>query len=305
MTTAANLVEETREHLYSSSRDQLNTLAVGPGANDTTLTFTYALDQIQPGAEISIDVETIYVWATNESARTATVQRGYKGSTASNHDTGSLVYVNPLFSGYKIFGALNQEIRDLGAPPNGLFRVSNWQDTTQPVRKTYPVPQAVTTAPIHYILQVNYHEPGPEYLWIRMVRWEFEVLRQMPNDPTNNDGFAFNMAVKILRPMYPGRALNFVYATGFTEFSFLDDDAIVVTGLPASALDIPPLGAAARLMGVREAKRTFTESEVDTRRASEVPVGSASRAAQTLLELLNQRIRTELSRLLLQYPERR
>jgi hypothetical protein len=303
MSTLANLIEETREHLLAGDRDQINTLASSIGTSDTSLTFTYVLDQIQPGAEISIDLETMYIWATSEGGRTATVLRGYKGTLSTAHNSGDIVYVNPKFSGYKIAQQINAEIRDLGAPPNGLWRVKNYVQTTFPVRKTYSVPALNTD--MYYILDVRYHEPGAEFLWIRMKRWDYQVLRGMPIDATDNDGFANGMAVRIDKPMYPGRPLDIVYATGFTELANLTDDPVAVGGLPSTALDIPPLGAAARLMGVREGKRAFVESEVDTRRAGEVPVGAATKAAETLISLLNERIRTELSRLQQQWPDRR
>lgn len=303
MSTFATLISDTERHLLAGDRDAINVLAADISPTDTTITFTYDNGMIQPGAYIALDLEVIYVTVTNDSAKQATVIRGMVGSVAAAHTAGSVVYVNPKFSKYDIANALNMEIRDLSAPPNGLFQPKNYTATTFPVRRTYAIPALNTD--LLGILEVRYHEPGAEFAWIRMSRYDFTVLRKMPTDVTNGDGFANNMAVRIDRNMYPGRTLNIVYAAPFSELVNLADDVVTTTGLPVSAIDIPPLGAAARLMGVREAKRTFVESEPDSRRAGEVPVGSASKAAATLLSLLNERIKTELMRLLSQFPEMR
>ena len=88
-----------------------------------------------------------------------------------------------------------------------------------------------------------------------------------------------------------------------TLSSTLTDDAAATTGLLTNQLDIPALGAAARLMGVREAKRTFIERSVDSRRAAEVPAGSSARAAAVLMQLLNGRIKSEADRLRQLFPD--
>jgi len=56
-------------------------------------------------------------------------------------------------------------------------------------------------------------------------------------------------------------------------------------------------------MGVREAKRTFVERSVDTRRAAEVPAGSSARAAGVLLQLLDGRIKAKPHELRQKWPD--
>lgn len=298
MTSCADLINQTEQHLLAGDRETMNVLTSSVVAGDTSMTFTYQPDGIDSGSYIALDLEVIYVLSI--AGNTATVLREMLGSTAASHAAGTLVYVNPKFSKWSMFNAINSEIVDLSGPPNGLFQVKDFTATTFPVQRTYAVPAQNTD--LIKILEVRWIAPGPELRWDRVPRWGYDVLRNMPEAGTGS--FPSGMALRVEETMYPGRPLNVVYAAPFTPLTALSDDVATVTGLPTSSFDIPPLGAAARLMGVREAKRAFTESEVDTRRAAEVPVGANAKAAQTLLALLNERIKTEFIRLKQQWPDR-
>lgn len=295
MTTTAQLISDTERLLLTGDRDELNQLASSVSDTVTSFTFTYDNQGIQQGSYISIDLEVCYVWAVNTSAKTATVQRAMLSTTAAAHDASSIVYVNPKFTKWDIFNALNVELADL-APE--LFQVKSFDLTTQPVQKTYTVP-AINTDLLE-ILEIRYQPPGAELQWARITRWTQSVLRDMPT--TGDGGFSSGMGIRIDDALYPGRVMTVRYAAPFTALTSLTNNVESVTGLPASAIDIPPMGAAARLMGVREAKRAFAESEVDTRRASEVPVGASARAAQVILTLLESRVRSEVMALRQQWP---
>ena len=78
--------------------------------------------------------------------------------------------------------------------------------------------------------------------------------------------------------------------------------ALSTTGLQASAYDLPPLGAAIRLMSGREIKRNFTETQGDSRRATEVPAGAVQQSSTGLKLLRAQRIVAECARLNSLYP---
>jgi hypothetical protein len=295
--TTADLVSDCERFLLAGDRDELN--ALGAAVSDTTgTTFTFKNDLlgITQGAYIALDLEICYVWSTSESAKQATVQRGMLNTTPATHANGSLVYVNPKFSKYDMLKAINVELGDL-APE--LFQVKSFTLTSQPVQWTYTVP--VGNTDILDILEIRYQPPDPTFSWPKVRRRDFQLLRNMPT--TGDGGFSSGMGIRIESPLYPGRPMTVRYGAPFTPLVDLTDDAAATTGMPVGSLDIPPLGAAARLMGVREAKRTFLESTMDTRRASEVPVGAAGRAAALLISLVEARIRSEVETLRQAWPE--
>src|SRR5262252_1776898 len=277
--TANDLVNDTENHLLGGDRDQLNRLTT------------------------ALDLETMYVWTA--ATTSATVQRGMLGTTPAPHNAGSVVYVNPKFSRSTIFDHLNIELRDLSAPPNGLWQTKEFTLTTFPVQRTYAVPAA--HANLIDVLEIRWQPPGPDYRWSRIWRRDYQVIREL--DPFDTQagigGAPAGIVIRIDPALYPGRHLRVRYAAPFSELSSLSDDVIRTTGLPSTALDIPPLVAAARLMALREAKRNFVEAQGDPRRSAEVPSGGAAKAAQALTAVANERIRTEYMRLQSQYPQLR
>ena len=76
-------------------------------------------------------------------------------------------------------------------------------------------------------------------------------------------------------------------------------------GMTTTMEDIPPLGAALRLQGVREGQRNFNETQGDSRRAEEIPVGAQLSSTRGLKDFFDSRIQTELRRLNKLYPYHR
>lgn len=296
MTTLPELwLSEVEMNLLSGDKDERNTLAGAIDATQTQVTLTRSLEGAQAGAYLGADLEVMYVADVNDAAKTVTVVRGQLGSTPAAHADLTTVYVNPRFSRWAMWRALNAELRDLSAPPNMIFQVKDFQLTTQPTQVTYAVP-AINTDIIS-LLELRYSFPDAVQAWPVVNRRLATVLRRMPTA-----SFASGMALRIDDRMYQGRPLQVRYVAPLGELADLTTDVFAQTGLPTTAADIPPLGAAARLMGVREAKRSFAENEGNSRRANEVPSGSAARAAAALLSVLNQRIKSEAMRLKSEYP---
>ncbi len=298
MATTDSLITETEGHLLSGNRDEQNRLSNNISAADETATFDFTLAGIQQGAYVCIDLEVMYVWSVNATSKTATVQRGALGSTPAEHTAGTVAYVNPLFSKWQIFKAINVEITDLSSADNGLFAQKEFTLQTQSVQKIYSVPAA--NLDLSDILEIRWQETGPELLFPKVRRGQYQIIRDVNNSTPSNTG----MSIRMEYSFTPGRPLIVRYAADFGTLSAITDDVVATTGLAPTMVDIPPLGAAARLMGVREAKRTFTERAVNSRRASEVPSGSASRSAGVLLQLLNSRIKDEGARLRRLWPDK-
>jgi len=303
MVTCNDLINETEQHLMGGDRDELNRLTANLDNVTTSVTFDFDLIGIQPGAYLGVDLEMMYVWAV--SAANATVQRAMLGTKAAAHTAGSVVYVNPKFSRAAIFDALNAELRDLSTPPGGLWQTKEFTLTTLPVQKTYPVPLANND--MIDVLELRWQPPGPDFRWSRIWRRDFQVVRDL--DPADTQagvgGMPSGIVIRIDPPLYPGRHLRVRYQAGFDDLVNLTDDVVLVTGIPASAVDIPPMGAAYRLMAAREAKRNLVEAQGDPRRSTEVPSGGATRAAQALLALRKDRLRSEYLQLQTIYPQLR
>jgi hypothetical protein len=294
MTTCADLIDESRRYLFSGQRELMNSL-VNPQINtDTTFTFTYDVGSIREGSYLAIDLEIVYVWTVSAQNKTAVVQRGMLGSLPASHAAGSLVYVNSKFPAFSIFQAMNNDLDDLSAPNNGLYRVTSTQVTYNPAVQGYDL--GVTTDLID-VLSVRCQIPGPSKDWVPLNGFRVDHT-------ANTTDFASGFSLTLFEGGSPGLPIRVTYSAPFTRFAALSDN-FTVCGLPASAQDLPAMGAALRLVGFREIKRNFDESQGDTRRASEVPPNAQLAGYQALARERQRRINAEAGKLGSTYPNKR
>jgi hypothetical protein len=298
MTTIADMISEVEDHLMSGERDAFNELDTDISDTDDTITFTMPFDPITVGAYLGIDLEVVYVKALDSTSSVATIRRGMVGSTATAHAAGALVYIDPIFSKWQIWKALNVEIDSLSGADNGLFAETAFTLQTQSVRRTYDIP--VLNNDLRQILEIRYDSPGAENYWPEVPKRNCQVIRDVITDATNTSG----LSIRIDDSFVPGRDLVVRYMGDFTTLTTtLTDDAVATTRLGPTMVDIPAIGAAARLMAVKGAKRTFIERSVDTRRAAEVPTNASSQAYMVLKDVMNGRIKSEAARLRQRWPD--
>lgn len=291
MTTCADLINETKGYLLSGVRDRQNSLAGSHDASQTEFTFTYDLNFAQ-GDVLSVDLELLYVWSTNTTAKTAEVQRGYGGSTAATHADLTVAVVSPTFSDFRVFNALNAEISALSSPSNGLFQMNTVSLTFNTATVGYDL---TGVSDVIDIYKVYYDEVGPDKLWPEIKDWHFRR-----NASTTDFASGFQI---VTTEGEPGNDVRVLYKAPFTALTAVSDDVQSVSGLPATANDIPPLGVAHRLATSTEIQRNLVNSQGDTRRAAEVPQGALARSTVGLLDVYRRRVNEERARLNAAYPK--
>lgn len=289
MSTVAQLINRTQRQLLSGIVEQRNKLSSTITAAGTSVTTTYALDSLRAGQTFEIEAELFYIWAADAATQTLTVERGWNGTTAAAHTAAAVITVNPRFPRSQIFEAFNDDLYDLAAPLNGLYRVKsldisyNGHDTMLNLNGASNVID---------LLDVRRRYISTDYPLIRKV----SLVRNMPTSD-----FSSGLALRFSEGTLSG-TLRITYKTGFNPMVLEADDVQSITGFPLSAEDILVLGAQIRLMAPREIKRNFTESQGDTRRADEVPAGSVTNSIANLQRLRRDRITAEATKLDSQYP---
>lgn len=290
MATANALIDETLDLFYQDYRPGINVLTSSVNASDTTFTFTYALGGIAHGAMLGIDLELVAVMG-DPTSQSATVVRGQRGSTAASHDAGAVVTVNPRLSRFAVFRALNEELHALHAA--GLYKMTQVELTYNPAVQGYDLTGVTSIADIY---QVSYAPNDASENWITIPPSQFRLVRN-----AETDDFASGFAIILYHGGNPGRQLRVVYKTGFTAFA--DVNATTTTaGLEDSMVDLLPLGVLLRLGGFREWQRA-TSPQGDTRRAGEVPMGSAVTATRISAQYRLQRLADEVTLLGQKWPE--
>lgn len=292
MATVSALIEETKRYLYSGYQEERNRLNGAINDTQTSITFQYDLKGITPGVILSVGLEEMRVWET--AGLTAVVERGVNGSTPWAHDNLAVVTVKPKFSDFRIFQALNHDLRDLSSPINGLYQVLTTTVTYNAAVMGYDITPAASNTIIG-IIDVSYDTPTPA---LNMPRIDSYSIRRN----TTNENFPSGLALVFYEGGYSAYPIRITLAAAFGQWVSLVQSHTDV-GLPDTAVDLPPLGAALRLVAPRDVKRSFSESQGEPRRAEEVAVGGAIQGMRGLLALRAERILAEAARLERYYPK--
>lgn len=312
MSTLQTWVDATRRHLLAGRVVERNTLAANYTAGSGTMTFTNTLGGIVAGSMISIGLNTLYVAAVTPSSNTATVIGGQDGSTDANASSGSLVRVNPRFTDFAIADALTWELADLSSPANDLYRVAYVDLSVSDTTVGYDLAGVTNLIDIIEVRAHNSASTMKDYTVADKLNYRLNrtadgsvfpsgLSLQVMDTTGNLIGTSWGLS---LLGTGTTRAVRVIYKTAFTAPVNLTDD-LTTTGLPTTAWDIPPIGAAARLMMPMEVRRNDLTAQGDSRRANEVPPGAELNAARTLMTWRSQRVAAESARLAAAYPAKR
>lgn len=289
MSTAASIINRTQRQLLSGLVEDRNKLATNVTATASTVTFQYEMSGIRPGTVVEIDSELLYVWEVNTGTKTATVDRGFNGTTGAAHTSGTICIVNPRFPRNQILEAINDDLADLSTPVNGLYRLKTVDVRYNGTDTMINLP---SIGDVVSLVDVRLRYLSDDYPMIRNV----QLVRNLPTKD-----FGSGVALKFNEPTRQGD-LRIVYRAPFGRITRETDDLQTVCGFPITAEDILVMGAEIRLMAPREMKRNFTESQGDTRRPDEVPAGAVSNSLSNLIRLRRDRITAEATKLDAQYP---
>ena len=296
MTNAQDWIDATRERLMSGHQEQLNRLKNNYIAGSGTMSFEFSINSIRPGSIISIGTSTFYVWEVNTNLNSATVQGAWDNTLDMDFDAESIVRISPRFTDSQILRALNDDLNDLCSPTNGLFQIATAELSYDATKTGYDLSAAYgIISPIELRIEGD----GDYKDWPRIPSHKYRILK---GAPTGAEGFESGMALFIYDSTFTnGDIVHMTYKKGFRHVSG-SYSSKSATGLPNTAWDLPPLGAAISLMAGRDIKRTFIESQGDPRRAAEVAPGTSYDSVKGLRVQRQQRIEAEKQRLDAFYP---
>ena len=312
-TTFGDLIEKVYRRTMGGIRERTVQIdqTGGIGSDDTTVVLLGAqTNGIAPGVILAVELELLYIVEWDNETNTATVMRGYYGSIATSHINGTICYINPRYSRYDIGVAINDDLRSLSSPTNGLFRVGVAQLTYNPVFAGYDL----GALPDNFIdiLEVRYRIAPPYRTFPAIKKWK--VLRGIP-DPV----FPSGKGLVLYESGWPGLPIYVMYSAPFLKLVDESDSVYETPGtndeaapnngystanvanLTPTMIDIPVLGAEIDLTLPREISRNFMESQPDPRKAQEVAPGAVAGSVNALVMRRAQRINEEADRLQRQY----
>lgn len=290
MTTAGNLIDRTVQNLLAGTVEERNKIASSLDASTTSVPIEYSLGSLREQTVFQVDSELMYIWEVNTATKTLTVERGFGGTTAATHADGAIVTVNPKFPRWQVLQALNDELADLSSPMNGLFQMKTVDISYNGSDRQINLAGVTSMIDVY---DVRWRYLNDDYPVVRRYR----LMRDMPTSD-----FASGFALTFDEPLLSS-TVRVIYKDAYTPFS-TEASTLSSSGASSELADLLVLGAQIRLLAGREVKRSFIESQGDTRRADEVPVGGMNASVTNLLRLRRDRIQAEAARLNRQYPTR-
>lgn len=281
MTTRSELIESIHSalHSYTGVHEQVLQLSSLLSSSATVIRVTTS-DGAKRGI-VEIDEELIYVNSVNNLDLTvAGFGRGYRGTTAVEHTSGSMLTVDPVFPRAEIGRAVNQVVAGLFP---ALFQVKETLLVSQTVDRSYALP-----ADVESVLRVETKwDQDPADYWAPIVNWELEKSTTGP-------------VLNLYDGALPGWDIRVAYTA---KFGALTTD-FATAGIPESYADLITYGATQRMIRFLEPARLQLGAVENVSRAQYIQVGDAGRTATQLYAMYQQRVAEERRRLLEQYPAR-
>lgn len=296
MTTVAELIASTQNHVYGMHKEIINFVDTSILAADTSLVLSDTMtNQVSIGSLLSIEDELLYVRSVNTSARSVTVRRGFRNTTAAAHAAGTIVEINPRFPQVYLRQLLLEEIRSWS---QDLFRVTYFDLNFTSSTLGYDLTGAASGVNDFYFpLELSI---GPDSGSSDTTRYTGQGTGWQV---VSSGGFASGRGLVLNRGYERSGRLS--VAQAFNLATFTDaTDVVGTAGLAQSMVDIPPYGAAWRALASREIKRSFTEGQGEMIKNEQVPPMYQMQVSAQLKKLRDTRLNEEKLKLRSRYPIR-
>jgi hypothetical protein len=286
MATLNELTEQTLGEINGYVRNQESvTIALNViDADDLSIAVDDA-STISKGI-IEIDDELLYVKksiaasGTLQILGTASNQtgRGWRGTTATSHVSGSIVKNNPLFPRTQVKRAILETIKGMNFP---VIKQTNFDFTGS--QYAYSLP-----ADLEDITGVSWELPDSTGVWALIKRWRIDTNYYDEDTNTYGQAIVLNEA-----PM-AGARVNVQYTAFPTTIT--DNQQLTVSGLPNSCEDVVRFGAMYRLLSTVDPGKVIATSVSADALDQPVSAGASTTAAKYLFQLYSVRLAEETAK---------
>lgn len=283
MTTVGGAVDETlNAWLLGTFSSQFNAIGTGIIATDLEISCQFPLTGISVGAMVAIEDELCYVIDTDQTNNRMTVDRGYRGTKAAAHVTGTDIEVNPRFPRFMVRMMMAQ---DIASWPYSLYSPQQFTASIGTLDNTIAIPSSINGFVPRDILRIRRQSLlmlDTRYRRTEGYEADFDLMQIMLNEEPGFD-----------------RTYTIRAACAFNGDALDDDDNDLAedVGLTPGMVEILELGAAYRLIMGRGSVRLFPEAQGQSRSVQEVGGQDLPRLAGTLLSLKKDRMGEEAEKL--------
>jgi len=284
MATLTQLTERTLGEIGSYVRNQesvtISTNAIDSDDLVVTVDDAAALSK----GIVEIDDELLYV--KKSVAASGTIQilgtsanpsgRGWRGTTATSHVSGSIIRNNPIFPKSQIKNAILDTIKGMNFP---VIKETNFDFTGS--QYAYSIPDEVVN-----ITGVSWELPDSTGVWALVKRWRIDT--NYYDEDTNTYG----RAIVLNEAPMAGARINVQYTAYPTVIT--DNQELTVSGLPASCEDVVRLGAMYRLLSTIDPGKVISTSVSADAMDQPVSAGASTNAAKYIFQLYTVRLAEEV-----------
>lgn len=302
MPTIGDSVTRAKRLLHSNTRTEFDALDAEILAAATTINLKYQTDGIRAGSYISVGdatqgYETMYVHSRN--GEYATVMRGVDGSTIPDtFDAGTLIEVEPRFTGHQILEAVRDAVRSL--PPN-LYGISTLETTVATTGSA--VNFDISSTGYLHVLQAVRSPRSQRDRWIKANVKIYEHPADLLD--SNSTDFASGYSLVVQEGLEKDVTIRVTYAHPFVDGTLdLDTDLVTTVKMQSQMQDIPALGAAASLMLADESTRLDLHAAGDSRGDAALNAGDRTQYSRNLQFQFDRRVSQEARRLMALYGVR-
>jgi hypothetical protein len=263
----SDLIRATRRLVQGNQHGPINTLASNKDDAATAAVMTFPVNGVQVGMAVEIGWVEYVVANVNVTSKTLDLLPEIEG-TAIDHLAGARVNMKPRYSSRRIIEELNNDLMDLSA--QGIYKLQS-------------------------VAGVDGVVDPPEGAVVILDVWDEETTSR------RHAGVSWRLSDSPSGPVLIGDDSvdvdYMVFGCTLGQLSLtVDQDITTATGLVSTAEDLPPLGAALRLLAGAEAQRNLLDTQGETRRAGEVPPGALTGALRNLAAIRQSRVTAEAQR---------
>ena len=286
MATLNELTEQTLGEINGYVRNQESvTVALNVVDSDDLSIAVDDASSISKGI-IEIDDELLYVKKSIAASGTLqilgtasnTVGRGWRGTTATSHVSGSVVRNNPLFPRTQVKRAILETIKGMNFP---VIKQTNFDFTGS--QYAYSLPSELED-----ITGVSWELPDSTGVWALIKRWRIDTNYYDEDTNTYGQAIVLNEA-----PM-AGARVNIQYTAFPTTIT--DNQQLTVSGLPNSCEDVVRFGAMYRLLSTVDPGKVIATSVSADALDQPVSAGASTTAAKYLFQLYSVRLAEETAK---------
>lgn len=287
-TSISQLVDQIdRELLVHYARPLIDTPSGSFNTSATSISLS-TVSRLSAGAILDASFELMYV--KSWSSPTATVIRGYLGTTAASGTTSTVVKINPRFTSVGILDAITDELRSWD---ERLFAVEQEALSVEGFETSWEVSPTVTPYRVLYVRPRPYTDVD--------VRTSIPMFTL--NRAQNTSQFSSGYSLQIPVPIGVPTTVDVAYAVPFTLTGLsTSSDLIATHGLSESMLEILKWGALARLMAGKEASRLDPQSYSRPDVEQAVPALANMQASAQYQKMRDLAFDREVKKLLAQWP---